>query len=564
MNENRKHPYASTRRVILTSMIAAPLSVFLMALAIGYYFFASFTEHATIAGMERVVQDQRQMIDSFLAERKADLEFVMRSYDVDRLSDPAVLAQVFRHLQELSPAFVDLGVFNAAGVHVAYQGPYPLAGKVYKDEDWFLEVVKTGTYISDVFLGFRKVPHFIVAVTRREGPDTWVLRSTIDTHRFSRLVEEVRIGSTGEAYLLNRQGRFQTVPRSGGELMEPDPGPVEVPASRDTVPIVIRDDPEGHATLYATTWLSMKDWLLVVRQEKADAFRALHRATVWILLILVVGGAGILGMAHVLTQRIVRRLEQNDKEKERLNQQLIRAGRLVEVGEMAAGFAHEINNPLQIIQSEQALVQAILSDAVSHGDLKPSEDLDQMKDSLEQIKLQLQRAGRITASILKFARKGEPVSKDLDLGGFVNEVTEMIRKKAKLEGVRIRTRVAPDLPSIHGDPVQLQQVFLNLFNNALDAIGEKHGSGGGELVVEAAPGPAGDVIVAVLDNGAGISEENLRKVFTPFFTTKPVGKGTGLGLSVCYGIVHSMGGALEVESREGEGTLFIIRLPAAT
>ena len=246
-------------------------------------------------------------------------------------------------------------------------------------------------------------------------------------------------------------------------------------------------------------------------------------------------------------------MEQKDLERDRLNRQLIRAGRLAEIGEMAAGFAHEINNPLQIIQSEQALVAAVLSDIRMRGGEPLADDLAQIEDSLSQLKVQLERCARITGAILKFARKSEPLARELDLAGFIHEVTDMIGKRATVEGVTLRTRISPDIPLVRSDPVQLQQVFLNLFNNAIDAIVEKHGGSGGELSVEAVPGESGTVTVYVADNGIGMDDELLRKIFTPFFTTKPVGKGTGLGLSICYGIVDGMGGEMEVASEKGTG-----------
>ena len=113
------------------------------------------------------------------------------------------------------------------------------------------------------------------------------------------------------------------------------------------------------------------------------------------------------------------------------------------------------------------------------------------------------------------------------------------------------------------DPSQLQQVLLNLLNNAIDAITERHGCEGGELSIQAGPDTNGRVKISVRDNGAGISPENLKKIFSPFFTTKPPGKGTGLGLYVCYGIIEGMGGAMEVESQRGVGTTFVVSLPGS-
>jgi two-component system NtrC family sensor kinase len=256
-------------------------------------------------------------------------------------------------------------------------------------------------------------------------------------------------------------------------------------------------------------------------------------------------------------------MEEIDTEKEQLGQQLVRASRLAELGEMAAGFAHEINNPLQIMTSEQALVDTIFSDMIQRGELKESQDLVDLKDSMDQIKLQIERCAKITQAILKFGRQSEPVSMDIDLVGFIPEVTSMIVKKASVNGITLREEISDNTPVVRGDPSMLQQVLLNLYNNATDAIMERHGTEGGELVIASAPDENGKVKISVTDNGIGISPENLKKIFAPFFTTKPVGKGTGLGLSVCYGIVDSMGGVMEVSSERGVGTTFTVRLPAA-
>jgi two-component system NtrC family sensor kinase len=255
-------------------------------------------------------------------------------------------------------------------------------------------------------------------------------------------------------------------------------------------------------------------------------------------------------------------MERMGEEKDELGQQLIRAGRLAELGEMAAGFAHEINNPLQIIKNEQALMEVILSELKDTGELKQSESLTELEDSIGQIDVQIGRCAEITQAILKFGRKSEPISQDLNLKVFIPEITAMVKKNASVHGITITQKIAEDLPPIHGDATQLQQVLLNLFNNALDAIVEKQGSLGGELIIRSEQKENGDVVISVEDNGCGISPENLKKVFAPFFTTKPVGKGTGLGLSVCYGIIESMGGIMEVSSQIGVGTKFMVHLPA--
>jgi two-component system NtrC family sensor kinase len=558
-----KDRYAAMKRLILASMILVPLILFIVVLGIGYYYFTTSIQTSTIASMKRIVEDHRHMIDSFLSERETDLEFILRSYRYEELTDTGNLANVFERLQKKSSTFVDLGVFNEKGIHVAYQGPFRLTGKVYNEAAWFKEVIKKGYYISDIFLGYRRIPHFIIALLREDNGKKWIIRSTIDTYMFNDMVKKVRIGKTGEAYILNTDGIFQTERRSGGNLMDKDPDTIEHKAWHIGINTFIKKDVMGDKYLYATTWLKDKKWLLVVRQEKADAFRALRAAGFLIALITVIGGAAIVSIAFYQTGRIVRRMERIDTEKEELGQQLVRASRLAEIGEMATGIAHEINNPLQVMKSEQTLIDTILEDLKEKGELRESEDLKELEDSIDQIKRQIDRCSKITHAVLKFGRETEVVSTDIDLGVFIPEVVSMVENKAAVEGITVTQEISEDIIPVQGDPGQLQQVLINLINNAIDAIVEIHGSEGGELNIGAGLKGDGKVQLSIKDNGAGISSENLKKVFSPFFTTKPVGKGTGLGLSVCYGIIDNMGGVMEVSSQKGVGTTFTIDLPAA-
>ncbi len=423
--------------------------------------------------------------------------------------------------------------------------------------------MKNGFYISDVFLGYREVPHFVIAIAKMNQGRQWVIRATIDSQIFNDLVKKVHIGKTGEAYLLDADGVFQTERRSGGSLMRKDPDRPKYGPVHDGIKTFIDSDAHGEPFLYATTWLKDGSWLLVVRQEKADAFKALHQASYLIVFISVLGGAIIVPVAFFLTSLIIRRMERMDQEKDQLGEQLIRAGRVAEIGEMASGFAHEINNPLQIIKSEYGLIEMIFADLKEKGEIKESDDLTELEDSIEQIKLQVDRCAEITQAILQFGRKGEPVAKDIDLRAFIPEAAGMVANKAGVHGITIEQEISDQISEVHGDLRHLQQILVNLLNNAIDAVIARHGSSGGEIRIQSGPAENGHVEIKIRDNGSGISSENLKKIFTPFFTTKPVGKGTGLGLSVCYGIIDKMGGSLSVASQENVGTTFSIRLPSA-
>jgi len=559
----QKEKGEQVKRSILTNMIIVPFIPFILAIGVSFYFFTTTLERNTAESLKRIVEDHRDMIESFLMERKSDLELITDTVSFDQMNQTGYIDTIFENLKKRSTAFVDLGLFDSQGVHVKYSGEYPLKGKKYTDEWWFKKVMQNGTYVSDIFLGYRNVPHFVIAVRQGTGDQTWVLRATIDTLFFDRLVSKVRIGRTGEAYILNERGIFQTQRRSSDiRIMEKDPEHVDFPSSKNSIHTFIKSDASKNTYLYATAGLKHLEWLLVVRQEKQDAYKSLYFALYISLIIMIIGGAVIIVMAVYITERIVKRIEQLGDEKKSLGNQLIRAAQLAEIGEMAAGFAHEINNPLQIIKSEQALIETLFEEISEKYNAQGKETLGEINDSLDQIKLQVNRCAQITHAILKFGRKNETRQQRLIPSQIIPEIVQMIEKKAMVSGIEIIKNIAKDSPVFMGDPSQFQQVMLNLFNNAMDALAELHGASGGILKIESYKKDENNLWIKITDNGAGISPENMDKIFSPFFTTKPVGKGTGLGLSVCYGIIESFGGTMEVKSEQRVGTTFIISLPA--
>ncbi|MCF8068202.1 MAG: ATP-binding protein [Desulfobacterales bacterium] len=556
--------YSKIKKYILASMILAPFLPFIIVLGIGFYYFTSSIENSTLAGLKQTVSDHRQMIDTFLQERKSDLIFISKAYGPETLLKQASIQKAYNDLNSKSRAFVDLGVFDENGIHRSYSGPYQLTLKNYENEFWFKQVMKKGTYISDIFLGYRQVPHFVIAVTSRVNSHVWIIRATIDTKQFSDLVEKVQFGRTGEAYILNTSGIFQTTRRSGGNLMETDSEFTQFPYSDNGIMHFIENIKTGKKFLYTSTFLTEKDWLLVVRQETAEVFRQLHTASYLIILISLSGGAVIFSIAIVLTNRIINRIRQIDNKNELITQQLIHATRLSELGEMAAGFAHEINNPLQIIKNEQSLLLLMIEEINKSSSAIQPQTNKEINDSLEQIAIQISRAAKITQAILKFGRKEKPSMSQIELQSFIPEIINMVKGKATVNDISI-LKYFPEnaAPIVCGDPSQLQQVLLNLLNNAIDAICEANDSTGGVIKIEIALPDTSTVEISVSDNGIGINPDNIEKIFAPFFTTKPMGQGTGLGLSVCYGIIKNMGGEMTVSSNKNDGTEFKIQLPAA-
>ena len=226
-------------------------------------------------------------------------------------------------------------------------------------------------------------------------------------------------------------------------------------------------------------------------------------------------------------------------------EQLVQREKLASVGQLAAGVAHEINNPLGSV----LLYADILRKET------PEEDR-QHREDLEMIMREATRCKVIVNDLLNFSRQNEVLAQDTELNAMIRELAEEQAKRPLFQKVEIATDLDPALNTIQADPLQLHQVFVNLMNNAAEAMPD-----GGKLTLRTRRGPTpGYVTLEVQDTGVGISEENMKKLFTPFFTTKPIGKGTGLGLAIIYGIVKMHRGQISVQSQVGRGTTFTILL----
>ena len=226
------------------------------------------------------------------------------------------------------------------------------------------------------------------------------------------------------------------------------------------------------------------------------------------------------------------------------------ASRLAAIGEMAAGMAHEINNPLTAVIGYADLV---LEHESVPADVK--EDVRLIADSGH-------RVADIVSRLLAFARQSKTVRVCSDLNELIDATLKMRQYSLKTGGIELDRQFDPALPQTTVDPLQLQQVFLNLIVNAEQAMKSAHGRGLLRIATGLLPG--GVIRISFTDDGPGISPENIDKLFHPFFTTKPVGEGTGLGLSLSHGIVSQHGGQLYCESEPGQGASFIIELPVST
>ncbi len=555
------HYYHGLAKAMMFTIILVSLApLLIITLITGYQYSAAYEEKVE-AHLRELVLKHDQSVDSYLEEKVAEIQVLAEVAGVEHLLIEANIknlhdALVRRHGND----FVDLGLVNPQGIQVAYAGPYKLLGADYAEAEWFKAVKARQVYVSDVSLGLRGVPHFIIALRLEEQGQEWVLRTALDFIAFNKLVEDIRIGETGLAYIINNKGEFQTTPRR--DMTD------EIPFLRTVVEnlgkrsemvrgraaMQVEPNPTtGNDTIFVTSPIKGGDWLMVYQQDAADAFAALNRTRNLSLVVLLLGSIAIGLMAYLMSKRMARKVERADVEKDMMNEQVIEAGKLASVGELAAGIAHEINNPVAIMVEEAGWIQDLLDEGLDADDNER-----EVQRALGQIRNQGVRCKEITHKLLSFARKIDPTVERLCINDMVREMAEFCEQRAKYANVIIETSLADTIPEIEGSSSELQQVFLNLINNAIDAMDP--GGGNLDIITRA---DNGTVVTSITDTGSGIPQANLSRIFDPFFTTKPVGKGTGLGLSIIYGIINKMDGKISVQSVLDHGTTFNIRLPAA-
>jgi len=560
-NKRLANPYYRSlyRNIILTIISVSMIPMILVSSTI-YLQFRSSHHEKVYAHLQELVQKHTQNIDTFLNERLADIKFLAGSLGYEQLKVESFLRDKLEVLQkDFGPVFVDLGVVSDKGEQIAYAGPFKLAQANYSEAEWFRQSMQRRYFISDVFLGLRGLPHFIVAVRGTHLDTPWILRATIDFVAFNNLVKSIHLGQTGFAFILNREGDLQTTlltKKSGGLL--PNKTILtkfleQAPVSPDDICIVLKPDSYRQKNIYVAAFLKSGQWLLVYQQRTRDAFADLDKTFVVTTIIMLLGTFGVVAMAFTLSKLIVNRIAKADDEKQMLNQKVVEAGQLASVGELAAGVAHEINNPVAIMVEEAGW----MGDLLEEEEFQQSENLAEFTRAINQIQTQGKRCKEITHKLLSFARKTDGTLQDVEVNDLLEEVIALAAQRAKYSMVQIKTNFEQGLPKAKVSPSEMQQVFFNLINNALDAMDSK----GGTLTI-ASRHQDDFLIFEIADTGKGIPEANLNRIFDPFFTTKSVGKGTGLGLSICYGIVDKLGGKIECKSVVDVGTTFYISIPA--
>lgn len=510
------------------------------------------------------VENQRESLELYFSERIAQLFTLANTNTFEELTNESYLNKVFELMHVRSNSYMDIGIIDDEGRHLSYVGPYYslLKNVNYKNEPWFDAVKANGIYISEIFLGYRKIPHFIIAVMVREKNTSWILRVTINLKNIDDIVQKAWAGNQGDAFIINKDNKLQTKPRFRGNFLE---SPELKEASSDSVIAEYLDYSNIIGTkverkklfdqdaFFAATPIRNTTWILINRESPEELLHPLLTGKYWTWFFTVLGLVVIGFGAALFTNNLVNKIRETDHENATNFDMLMQANKMIALSKMAAGIAHEVNNPLASIGETAGWMKDLLAEE----DLAASKNFTEFDESVDKIEKHVIRARKIIHNLLGFARRMEPAKEKINVNNLLDETTGFLENEAKYLGIRVEKKYEDDVPVIVSDLSQIQQVVLNILNNAIDAIG----TNGIITVSTRYLKKSEEIEIGIADTGKGIPESELTRIFDPFYTTKEVGKGTGLGLSISYSIIEKLGGHISVESKLGEGTVFTILLP---
>jgi two-component system, NtrC family, sensor kinase len=544
------HPPKDRKRFVLFLAGAALVSAYLAILGLIHLTYRNVLANEQIEYRQNLGRSLASSIDATLSRSGSVLVLIARTTPFEQLQDNTHLGRVLVLLRKDSgPVFQDLGLIEQTGRQLAYAGPYDLLGADYGNATWLPDALGSEIHVSDLLLGQRKRPHFVLTGRFQHMGRPWLLRTSLDVEEVQHIMASLPLPQGASAFIVNSQGVVQAFTDKTAL-----PAPETAADLARAIGQQVRTQ-TLHATdkfTYVVTPMENGNWALVLGME-SGGIAPDRQALLWWALAAAALGTLLIIATMAMLLRAMRRTEgvADQQVIKAMNEQFIEAGKMASIGELAAGIAHEINNPIATMVEEAGWMEDLLQE---DEELATTKNYQELRRALQQIKTQGARCKDITHKMLSFARKSDLRVQDIHLNNLIREVASLSEKRAKYASSHIVLNLDPEVPSVAASATEMQQVFLNLVNNALDAM-EKTG---GTITITTRR-ITEMVEIHVEDTGEGIPKANLSRIFDPFYTTKP--KGTGLGLATCHAIVAEHGGQIDVESEVGKGTKVVVTLP---
>ncbi len=543
--------YRELQRKNILRLLLTYLAPLILLSAYFSFQYGSILRESLRNHLRTVAENHAKTMDLYLQERIVNLSNLIDDPKLGIPPTPGAMHELLLKLTSASDAFEDIGFLDPTGAQVAYEGPYPqLRNQSYAAEPWYAALRKRGEnfIVTDNYPGFRKKPHFTLAVSRVVNGSCFVLRAALDQAKVYQYLASLAETPEVDITIVNPAGQYQLATHGIGQPRQVSP--IIPPVSPRLATMTAQID--GATVQYAYAWMRTCDWALIARPS-ADAGSALSgHAQINIVAFSAAIIAVIFSVIVIRAKKIVQTIRQADTTRAQLSDNLLHASKLATVGELASGIAHEINNPLAIINEEVGLIQDMMNPK-----FKLDVELEDLGPHLDSIQEAVFRCRDITGKLLAFVRRSEISVQPYNIHELIDEVVNgFYGREMSVSNIQIIRSYCREEVMIVADKTQLEQVFLNLINNAIDAM-----NGQGKLTITTTLLWEDRVRIDIEDTGKGMSPEQLQKIFTPFYTTKQAGRGTGLGLSISYAIIKSLAGDISVASKQGEGSTFSISLP---
>ncbi|MFW6004974.1 MAG: sensor histidine kinase [Desulfonatronovibrionaceae bacterium] len=498
--------------------------------------------------MLRLVSNTSLNVSTFLQEKESLLSFILKNNTYEKLQDSEHLNSLLADIRSSFGGFADLGVLDSRGIQISYAGPFDFQGKNYRSQKWFQKVVEKKVYVSNVFRGYRDEPHLVIALKKDlPGNNFFILRATIDIERFNRLIRSINIRPTSDAFLINTDGVLQTPSAYHGQILEKVDLPLDMLEPADSEVLKLRDQSDKPFFL-AYSFIENSPFIFLLVKPQKDLMQNWWKVRLELTGFMIISVTSILIVILSVATWLVSRIYDADIKRTNAVHKIEHTNKMASIGRLAAGVAHEINNPLAVINEKAGLLQDLFKYSEKYAqDQKLSNIADSIIHSVE-------RCSTITRRLLGFARHVDIEWQKVSIDKIIQDVLGFLDKEARYRDITVNVEIPGEVPRFVSDQGQLEQIFLNIINNAFAAVYDK---GRIDVIID---WDDDYVRVKVKDNGCGISKENMKRIFEPFFTTKRK-QGTGLGLSITYGLVKKLGGELSVSSELGKGSEFVVSLP---
>ena len=536
------------KRAILVTATVALVPLIIWALS-GYRLTMETIESELLLRTSQLVSNSWRSVSLFLTERRSVLDFIAHDHRLETLKNPARLADILENLNKRFGGFTDLGVIASTGQQISHAGSHQMQGLDYNQLPWFREILNRGVYISELVKGTRNEPHVDFAV-KRELTDGafFVLHAVLKPEQLTESIARIDVGAKGDLFIINRDGVLQTPSRYYGPLYNKIS--MAVPEYSPKTRVFESIDNKNNRIVIGYAYIPDTPYILMLIQQQSERIQPWYKTTWAFTGILAASIIMILLVTLGVATHLVNQIHEADQERVDTLHQVEYANKMVSLGRLASGVAHEINNPLAIINEKAGHIKDIftLTDTYAKD--------PRLIGLVVSVISTVQRCAKVTRGLLNFARHLNLSVQTIDLKEIIDEVKSVLSKDAEYRSITVEVLVSKNIPQFESDRGKLEQVFFNLFNNAIGAMKD-----GGQLEITAVREDENFITISFTDNGPGIPESDLKHIFDPFFYSKSRHDGTGVGLSVTYALVQEIGGTISVDSQLGKGATFKIGIP---